>query len=206
MGRVTPGKFPSGWTGRTAAANEASHERDGKADRFKALALPYLDDVFSLARYLVGREVDAEDAVQECYLRAFRYFDTFSGSAIKPWLFSILRNVCHSHRANDRDLVYGELAAALEDTPGVSPLWRDAEETPEHSIIQRQDATTVRNLIKNLPAEFREVLVLREVNDLSYREIAQVVEAPIGTVMSRLARARAMLRDAWVAAESGGAN
>jgi RNA polymerase sigma-70 factor (ECF subfamily) len=206
MERVTPGKSPPRWIGRSAAANDASHDLDGKASRFKALALPHLDDVYSLARYLVGRDADAEDAVQECYLRAFRYFDTFSGSAIKPWMFSILRNVCHSLHANDRGLVYGELASALDDTPEVSPLWREAEETAEHSIIRRHDAATVRKLIQNLPAEFREVLVLREVNDLSYREIAQIVDAPIGTVMSRLARARAMLRDAWNAAENGGAN
>ncbi|MGP0058611.1 MAG: sigma-70 family RNA polymerase sigma factor [Beijerinckiaceae bacterium] len=206
MGRVTPGKFSPRRIGRSAAANDASHDLDGKASRFKTLALPHLDDVYSLARYLVGRDADAEDAVQECYLRAFRYFDTFSGSAIKPWLFSILRNVCHTHRASDRGLVYGELASALDDTSEVSPLWREAEETPEHSIIRRHDAATVRKLIQNLPAEFREVLVLREVNELSYREIAQIVDAPIGTVMSRLARARAMFRDAWNTAESGGAN
>jgi RNA polymerase sigma-70 factor (ECF subfamily) len=196
---VTPGKFSLGRTGRAA-----SNDRDDKASRFKALALPYLDEVYSLARYLVGREADAEDAVQECYLRAFRYFDTFSGSAVKPWLFAILHNVCHSLHSNDRGLVYGEVAANLDDAPEVSPLWREAEETAEHSIIRQHDAATVRTLIAKLPREFREVLVLREVNDLSYREIAHIVEAPIGTVMSRLARARTMLREAWVAAERGG--
>jgi RNA polymerase sigma-70 factor, ECF subfamily len=200
MIRVTPGQFLRGRTGRTA-----SNEQGDKAGRFKALVLPYLDEVYSLARYLVGREADAEDAVQECYLRAYRYFDTFSGSAVKPWLFAILHNVCNSLYAKERNLVFGEMAADLDDAPEVSPLWRETEETPGHSIIRQHDAATVRSLIAKLPREFREVIVLREVNDLSYREIAQIVEAPIGTVMSRLARARTLLREAWVTAERGGA-
>jgi RNA polymerase sigma-70 factor (ECF subfamily) len=206
MGRVTPGKFPPRWTGRSTAANDVSRDRDDKASRFKALALPYLDEVHSLARYLVRHDADAEDAVQECYLRAFRYFDTFRGSAMKPWLFSILRNVCHSFRATDRGLVYGDVASNCDGALEVSPLWQEAEETAEHTTIRRHDAATVRSLIHSLPTQFREVLVMREVNDLSYREIARIVDAPIGTVMSRLARARAMLREAWITAEDGGAN
>jgi RNA polymerase sigma-70 factor, ECF subfamily len=186
-----------------AMANRAADDREGKASRFKALALPHLDDVYTLARYLLAGEADAEDAVQECYLRAFRYFDTFSGSAVKPWLFAILRNVCRSLRAGSRDLVYGETVRAGGSTPEVPPLWSEAAETAEAAIIRRHDATMLRELIAELPAEFREVLVLREVNDLSYREIAQVIDAPIGTVMSRLARARALLREAWMTAEGG---
>jgi len=163
--------------------------------RFRDLALPHLDDVYTLARYLLRNTADAEDAVQDCYLRALKHFDTFRGGAIKPWLFAILRNVCrqtYARRADARD------ADASEDAV---PLWGEPPETPEASTLRRHDAETVRAMVGALPETFREAIVLREVHELSYREIADVVGAPVGTVMSRLARARAMLRVAWLAAE-----
>ncbi len=172
----------------------------GKAERFKALALPHLDDIYTLARYLLRSTSDADDAVQECYLRAFRHFDTFRGGAIKPWLFAILRNVCHASYAGGARLVF----TADDIDAGAAqaiPIWREGIDTPEQAMLRRHDSDTMRRLIGELPAEFREVIVLREINDLSYRDIAIVIEAPIGTVMSRLARARGMLRDAWIAAE-----
>jgi len=172
----------------------------GKADRFKQLALPHLDAVYTLARYLMRNRSDADDAVQECYLRAFRYFDTFHGGQIKPWLLAILRNVCHSAYSENARLVYGEEAS--DDDP-VDPVWREQGETPEQTVMRRSETETMRKLISRLPAEFREIIVLREINDLSYRDIAGVIEVPIGTVMSRLARARGMLRDAWIAVEGG---
>ena len=143
---------------------------------------------------------DADDAVQECYLRAFRHFDTFRGGPIKPWLFAILRNVCHATYAGNVRLVF----TAETGEPQASPMWCEDADTPEQAMLRRHDSDTMRRLIGELPAEFREVIVLREINDLSYRDIATVIEAPIGTVMSRLARARAMLRDAWMAAEGKG--
>ena len=171
----------------------------GKTERFKALALPHLDDVYTLARYLTRGASDADDAVQECYLRAFRHFDTFRGGPVKPWLMAILRNVCHAVYAGNARLVFtaetGETQAA--------PIWREDSDTPEQAMLRRHDSETMRRLIGQLPAEFREVIVLREINELSYRDIATVIEAPIGTVMSRLARGRALLRDAWLAAEGG---
>ena len=171
----------------------------GRAERFKALALPHLDDVYTLARYLLRSASDADDAVQECYLRAFRHFDTFRGGPIKPWLMAILRNVCHAAYAGNARLVFtaepGELPAP--------PIWREDSDTPEQALLRRHDSDTMRRLIGELPAEFREVIVLREINELSYRDIATVIEAPIGTVMSRLARARGLLRDAWLAEEKG---
>jgi RNA polymerase sigma-70 factor, ECF subfamily len=194
--------FSARRAGREAATNGAAEEQGGKASRFRALALPHLDDVYTLARYLLPR-ADVEDAVQECYLRAFRYFDSFSGPAIKPWLFAILRNVCRSQYASDSSLVFGEpvhVDDRMQDNP---PLWNETAETPENTLIRRDNARTLHRLIDDLPAEFREVLVLRELSDLSYREIAQVLDAPVGTVMSRLARARNMLRDAWIAKEGG---
>jgi RNA polymerase sigma-70 factor, ECF subfamily len=193
--------FPLRRAGGKAAAVGAAEDQD-KASRFKALALPHLHDVYTLARYLAPR-ADAEDAVQECYLRAFRYFDTFVGSAMKPWLFAILRNVCLSQRAKNGNLVFGGPEDVDDAAEQFLPLWSDAPETPESAFIRRENAMTLRKLIAGLPAEFREVLVLRELHDLSYREIAQIVDAPAGTVMSRLARARRMLREAFIAQEGG---
>jgi RNA polymerase sigma-70 factor, ECF subfamily len=173
---------------------------DGKAERFKALALPYLDEVYTLARYLLRNASEADDAVQECYLRAFRHFDTFRGGPIKPWLLAILRNACHATYTGGARLVYTADANSAE----VLPLWREDAETPEQMMLRRHASETMQRLIGELPAEFKEVIVLREINDLSYRDIATVIEAPIGTVMSRLARGRRLLRDAWIAAEGEG--
>ena len=172
----------------------------GRAERFKTLALPHLDDAYTLARYLMRSASDADDAVQECYLRAFRHFDTFRGGPVRPWLLAILRNVCHAAHAGKAKLV-----PASERTDDVAPMWREPSDTPEEAMSRRQESDTMRRLIGELPAEFREVIVLREINELSYRDIASVIEAPIGTVMSRLARGRALLREAWRAAEGGGA-
>jgi RNA polymerase sigma-70 factor, ECF subfamily len=176
----------------------------GKAERFRAAALPYLDDVYTLARYLLRNATDAEDAAQECYLRAFRHFETFRGGPVKPWLLAILRNVCHAEYARR-----GALAAVVADDPGEAEhavadgLWNDAQQSPELETLHRLDGETVQRLIAQLPDAFREAIVLREVNDLSYREIADVTGVPVGTVMSRLARARALLRAAWLREESG---
>ena len=169
-----------------------------RARRFREIALPYLDDVYTLARYLLRDAADAEDAVQECYLRALKHFNSYRGPAIKPWLLAILRNVCRAE--------YARRAAAPvatdDDAPEVAsqaPLWHETQDTPETEMLRTFDVTTIRRLIDNLAEPFRETLVLREINNLSYREIADAVGVPVGTVMSRLARARAMLRSAWMA-------
>jgi len=180
-------------------------DRSGeKAEQFKKLALPHLDAVYTLARYLMRSASDADDAVQECYLRAFRHFDTFRGGPIKPWLMAILRNSCHDIYVDTTSLVYTRENIG-EDTEATSanPMWREDSETPEQIVLRRHASETMRRLIDELPTEFRETIVLREINDLSYRDIATIIEVPIGTVMSRLARARVMLRDAWLATESG---
>lgn len=169
-----------------------------QARRFRELALPQLDAVYTLARYLLRDPADADDAVQECYLRALKHFHTYQGPAIKPWLFAILRNVCnaeYARRANAPATGADELTEDAEK----APLWHEAEETPEAAIVKRHDAGTVRRLISALAEPFRETFVLREIENLSYREIADVADVPVGTVMSRLARARAMLRSAWLA-------
>ena len=170
-----------------------------RARRFREAALPYLDDAYTLARYLLRDAADAEDAVQECYLRAFKHFDSYRGPAMKPWLFAILRNVCRAEYARRTTT---PMTGAIEDvaeSAEATPLWHEAQETPEGQIIRANDSDTVRRLIAALAEPFRETFVLREIQNLSYREIADVAAAPVGTVMSRLARARAMLRSAWMA-------
>ena len=186
-------------------AGNGSDAHQDKSRRFRDTALPLLDDVYTLARYLLRDTADAEDAVQECYLRALRHFDTFRGPAIKPWLFAILRNVCRGEFARRSGALHsidhsvdGE---TNEDEDAVSPLWQEPQASPETEVLHQRDAETIRRLVAELPDPFREAIVLREINDLSYSEIADVVGVPIGTVMSRLARARSMLRKAWIAEE-----
>jgi RNA polymerase sigma-70 factor (ECF subfamily) len=190
---------PAMLAGKPLMAGGAADWGDGrKTARFKSLALPYLDELYTLARYLLRNASDADDAVQECYLRAFRHFDTFRGGPIKPWLLAILRNTCHATYAGGTRLVYAADSPADETR---LPMWREAADTPEDAVLRRHSRDTMRRLIEALPAEFGEVIVLRELNDLSYREIATVIDAPIGTVMSRLSRGREMLREAWIVAE-----
>jgi RNA polymerase sigma-70 factor (ECF subfamily) len=178
---------------------DANAEPDN-AQRFRDAALPYLDDVYALARYLLRNTADAEDAVQECYLRALRHFDSYRGPAMKPWLLAVLRNVCHAEFA--RRGTQEAAASSSEDTAPAEelPMWQEPQASPEAVLLREQDGATIRRLIAELPHPFREAIVLREVNDLSYQEIAAVSGVPVGTVMSRLARARAMLRSAWNAA------
>lgn len=171
-----------------------------RARRFRDAALPHLDDVYTLARHLLRDAADAEDAVQECYLRALKHFDSYRGPAMKPWLFAILRNVCRAEFGRRS----GSPTAGLDDMPDdaeQTPLWHEPQETPETTMLRERDASAIRQLVASLAEPFRETFVLREIHNLSYREIADIVAAPVGTVMSRLARARAMLRSAWTAAE-----
>jgi RNA polymerase sigma factor (sigma-70 family) len=200
--RFEAGRAPSfsATAGQRAMPVNTSVDDPERARRFRDAALPYLDDAYTLARYLLRDANDAEDAVQECYLRALRHFDSYRGPAIKPWLLAILRNVCNAEfarRANAPTAAIDDAADHAEQTP----LWREAQETPETQMLRRRDATAIRRLVAALAEPFRETFVLREIHNLSYREIADIVEAPVGTVMSRLARARAMLRSAWLAQE-----
>jgi RNA polymerase sigma-70 factor (ECF subfamily) len=177
--------------------NPASGDPE-KARRFREAALPHLDAVYTLARYLLRDASDAEDAVQECYLRALKHFDGYRGPAMKPWLLAILRNVCRAEFARRASSATEPIDEA-NDKAEHTPLWSEAQETAEAQMMQRSDASTIRRLLTALAEPFRETLVLREIHNLSYREIADVAEVPVGTVMSRLARARAMLRSAWLA-------
>src|ERR1700683_5457875 len=153
-------------------AGYAGGEHD-KARRFRDAALPYLDDVFTLARYLMRNATDAEDAVQECYLRALRHFDTYRGPAMKPWLLTILRNVCNAEFARRGKQEVLTDCGAEKEAEDV-PLWQDPQATPEATLLREHDGDTIRQLIAAPLTQFREVIVLREVNELSYQEIAEV--------------------------------
>jgi RNA polymerase sigma factor (sigma-70 family) len=168
---------------------------DDKRGRFEAQVMPHLDAAYRFARYLTRSAADADDVVQEAFLRAFRAFDTLRGGDVKSWLFVIVRN-CHASavsRVQRRAFVplpgeeAGDAQAPLvAGTPG-----------PEEDSIARDERRVLDRLLASLPEEQREILVLREIEDMSYREIATVTALPIGTVMSRLARARGALRDKW---------
>ena len=182
-------------------ADDAVAEQE-RVRAFQAAALSHLDDVYTLARYLMRNAQDAEDAVQECYLRALRHFESYRGPAMKPWLLAILKNVCNAEFARRRKEEVPTDYANDESMTEEMPMWQEPQASPEKMMVREQDTATIRQLVQELPQPFREVIVLREMNNLSYQEIAQTAGVPIGTVMSRLARARAMLRAAWNAAEN----
>ena len=186
---------------RHVMADRTTEEDPTRARRFRDTALPHLDAVYTLARYLLRDPSDADDAVQECYLRALRHFDSLRGQDVKPWLFAILRNVCWvEYGRRSRVLLY-DVNAEPDKSEDAIPMWREAQDTPETEMLRKLDAETIQGLVAALPEVFREVIVLREIEDMSYREIAEIVETPVGTVMSRLARGRAMLREAWLKTE-----
>jgi RNA polymerase sigma-70 factor (ECF subfamily) len=159
----------------------------GDVERFERVVLPFLDDAYTLARYLLRDEHDAQDVVQEAAQRAFRYFGGYSGGDARAWLLAIVRNCSlnwrRRHRVDERTVSFVDAADVALDTGHEADA--EAVESSERDRVQRA--------IGALPAEFREVIVLREVQDLSYREISDISGVPIGTVMSRLARARKKL-------------
>ncbi|HVZ07411.1 sigma-70 family RNA polymerase sigma factor [Rhodopila sp.] len=163
--------------------------------------MPHLAAAFNLARWLTGNPADAQDVVQDAYLRAFRYFDSFRGGDFRVWLLSIVRN---SFLTWVRDNRSGHLVfePGLTDITGADS-WADPTPGPEAILLEQLDRDTLTVLVAALPAEYREVLVLRELEDLSYKEIARIADVPVGTVMSRLARARRALRVAWHRHEAG---
>lgn len=172
---------------------------DDKRSRFEALVLPHLDAAHRLARWLCRAPGDADDVVQEAFMRAYRAFDTLRGADARPWLLAIVRN-CHlSALSERRRRAYEPLTEEHEAQPASAPAAPLAD--PESASIERDERRMLARLIAALPEEQRAVLLLRELEDLSYREIAAVAQVPIGTVMSRLARARAALRVTWLEAQ-----
>src|SRR5262245_17467856 len=170
-------------------------ERD-RAEEFERVVLPHLAAAFRLARWLTRDPHDAEDVVQEAYLRAFRYFGSFSGADPRTWLLSIVRNTFHTYRRKHPQTA-GEAEvdpAGLAVDGSAAVLDARREPTPDEPLLRAAERDRIDAAILQLPLEFREVVVLREVEGLSYKEIASVAAIPIGTVMSRLSRAREDLR------------
>jgi len=157
-----------------------------------------MDAAYSLASWLTRNEARAEDAVQEAYLRAFRFFDALRGDDARPWLLGIVRNTCYTLLERDRESgapdEFDEESHREETVaPGAVVSF---PVNPETAAIENADRQLVQQYLRGLPPEYREVVVLREINDCSYKEIAAIAEIPIGTVMSRLARGRRLLQRA----------
>lgn len=155
---------------------------------FEEAVLPHLNAAYNLAHWLTRNDTDAEDVVQEAYLRAFRFFGGFHGTDGRSWLLAIVRNTCYTWMQRNRS---PELYVPLDDE---TDEIESADLDPEALLLQRADAQLVRRALEELPIEFREVLVFRELEEMSYKQIATITELPVGTVMSRLARGRKRLQ------------
>lgn len=168
---------------------------DDKADRFRRAILPHLDAAYNLARYLAKDSYVAEDIVQEAFLRAYRGFDGWRGETPKAWLLAIVRN-CFLDRVADTARMPS--SQSLDEWSDDLPPQLIEPASPESMLMEKNEAAMLRATIEQLPEPFRATLVLRELEELSYKEIAAVTHAPVGTVMSRLARARQMLAELLV--------
>lgn len=166
-------------------------ERDSA---FAAVALPHLDAAYNLARWLTGNADEADDVVQEAMVRALTYFPSFRGVNPRAWILQIVRNAAYAALKARRGAPTVRLSAE-NDAPDLIEF-ADPADNPEVALLHARDMTGLDRLIGRLPLELRETLVLRELEECSYRDIAQVTGAPIGTVMSRLWRARRMLAEA----------
>jgi RNA polymerase sigma-70 factor (ECF subfamily) len=167
---------------------------EGDSGRFEQIVLPHLDAAYNLARWLARNTHDAEDIVQEAYLRAFRFFAGFQGGDARAWLLKIVRNTGYSFLEKNRP---GDLAEEFDEKIHATDTDRpDAEMV----LVQDVESRMLRDALDELPVSYREVIVYRELEGLSYKEIAEVMDVPIGTVMSSLARARVRLRDSLLRA------
>ena len=177
----------------------AVHERVATASAFEDLALPLLPALYNVASWLTQNATDAEDLVQETFLKALRGFDSFEpGSNFKAWIFRILRNTYLTSRSGLRAQRTVSLDEQLEEQdefgPPVYPEAAIDRATPEINLIRSVDRATLHNAMEKLPAPLLEVILLCDVEEMKYKEIASILDLPIGTVMSRIARARAALR------------
>jgi RNA polymerase sigma-70 factor (ECF subfamily) len=164
-----------------------------RTQRFEKQVLPHLDAAYNLARWLTRNDQDAQDVVQDAILRAYRFFDGLRGEP-RPWLLAIVRNTSFSWLERNR----AADTAPIEEDSAVA----DSSYEPETVAAFNMDRRILNEGIAALPAQFREVVVLRELEDMSYKDIARIAEIPIGTVMSRLARARRLLADSLKAISS----
>jgi RNA polymerase sigma-70 factor (ECF subfamily) len=166
---------------------------DDTLRRFELLALPHLDAAYNLARWLTRDDHDARDVVQEACLRAMRYFGGFRGEQARPWLLQTVRHTCWSWLKENRP---AELVSFDEVDEPSRDVAAPASDEPHTAALRNADRRQINLAIAGLPIALREVLVLRDMEDLSYKEIAAIVDIPIGTVMSRLSRAREAMREA----------
>jgi RNA polymerase sigma-70 factor (ECF subfamily) len=167
-----------------------------RRSRFEAVVLPHLDAAYALARWLTRNDADAEDVVQEAVLRAYRYFDSYREGDAKSWVLKIVRRTTYSWLERNRPAanISLDVETELDDIDGAS---LEAACNAEALLSSRSELRRLDQLIGALPAPLREAIVLRELQEMGYREIAEITGVPIGTVMSRLHRARAALRRAW---------
>jgi RNA polymerase sigma-70 factor (ECF subfamily) len=160
--------------------------------RFESALLPHLDAAYNLARWITRDDQDAQDVVQEAMLRAFRYFDSLREAQARPWLLAIVRNTGYTWLEKNRpaDLLPFEEGTEVTEIDG----WTPAESNPEVIMLASAQRKLIAQALEEMPVAYREVLVLRELEDLSYKDVARIAGVPIGTVMSRLARGRELLR------------
>lgn len=172
--------------------------KDNKTARFEEAVMPHLDAAYNLARWLTRNTTDAEDVVQEAFLRAFKFFNGFHGTNGRAWTLQIVRNTYYSWLQKNKK---GEEVTEFdEEIHG-----RAASCSPETILMERVDRQQLKQMLGELPVEFREIIVLRELEGMSYKEIANIADLPLGTVMSRLARARERLMANAAALQKGGA-
>ena len=175
----------------------ALFRNENKSSDFEEMFLPHLDAAYNLARWLTRDPTDADDVVQEAYMRAFKFFGNYRGGDSRSWVLKIVRNTCYTWIQKNRPR---EIVSEFDEE-----LHHMETENPETILIRDIDKEKVRQHMEQLPAEFREMIILRDLEGLSYKEIAGISDLPLGTVMSRLARARGKLQTALSALESGGA-
>lgn len=173
-------------------------EEASKLTYFEQAIMPHFSAAYSFARWLMRNDDAAQDAVQEAYLRAFRFFDSFHGSNGRAWLLAIVRNTCWSYLRHER--AHESVEVFDQEIYGSD----SEEDNPERCLIIRDETASLRACIDSLPVEYRETVVLREIEQLSYKEIAEITSVPIGTVMSRLCRARRQLRNCYLMHATGG--
>ena len=173
-----------------------------KAEDFEQQVMPHVDAAYNLAYWMTRSDADAQDVVQEACLRAFKYFDSFAGENASAWLLSIVRRTGYTwlKRNRRREEVVelaDEEARGEPYNPALLMGGHGLAQSPESLLIEAGESKELRKLVAALPAGYREIILLREMEELSYRDIAEIAGIPIGTVMSRLARARALLHRRW---------
>lgn len=195
MKKIAPRLFAPRLAASNGSAPGLSQPGAGQSSQFRQLIVPHLDGAYNLACYLTRDPVLSEDIVQDAFVRAFRAFDQFRGASPRAWLFAIVRNCCwtaQSARNGMLSLIVNE--SGIRDETGAmlhEPV--DPSPTPEEEVIRKTEINRLTAAIEAMPEPFRETVVLRDIEDLSYAEIAEVTGVPVGTVMSRLSRGRSML-------------